>query len=48
MEYQNIHIRMDKELHERLKEVAAEDMRSVTASIHILIREALEARKCEA
>ena len=47
MEYQNIHIRMEKELHERLKEVAADDMRSTTATIHILIKEALEARECE-
>ena len=48
MEYQNIHIRMEKELHDKLKVLASEDVRTITATIHILLEEALEVRECEA
>jgi hypothetical protein len=44
MEYQNIHIRMDKDLHDRLKELAGDERRSISAALHILLEEALEAR----
>jgi len=48
MEYQNIHIRMDKDLHDKLKKLAGDERRSLSATLHILLEEALEVRECEA
>lgn len=44
----NTQIRMDKALYDEVKRVAEIEHRSVSAQIHAMLYEALEARKCEA
>lgn len=43
-----LYMHMDKELHERIKEAAELDHRSISAQIHIMLQEALELRKAKA
>lgn len=44
-ERHNLQIRMDKALHDEIKRVAEIEHRSVSAQIHAMLHEALEARK---
>ncbi len=41
-------IRMDKELHGKLKEVAETEGRSLSSLMHIMLQEGLELRKAKA
>ena len=41
-------IRMDKELHGKLREVAETEGRSLSSLMHIMLQEALELRKAKA
>ena len=43
-----LYMHMDKELHDRIKEVAELEHRSISAQIHIMLQEALELRKSKA
>lgn len=45
METQSVHIKMDKELYDRIKNLADEDMRSLKATIQILLAKALESEE---
>ena len=48
METQSVHIKMDKELYDRIKNLADEDMRSLKATIQILLAKALESEEAQA
>lgn len=41
-EYQNYHIRMDKELHQKLKQVAKDNRRTLSDQIHLMLYAQLE------
>lgn len=42
METQSVHVKMDKELYDRIKALAEEDKRSLKATIQILLTKALD------
>lgn len=42
-----LYMHMDKELHDKLKEVAEIEHRSISAQIHIMLQEALDLRKAK-
>ena len=48
METQSVHIKMDKELYDKIKNLADEDMRSLKATIQILLTKALELEEAQA
>ena len=45
VEYQNYHIRMDKELHQKLKQVAKDNRRTLSDQIHLMLYAQLKDRK---
>lgn len=47
-DYQNFHIRMDKDLHADLKEIAENEHRSLSAQIQLILSEYVEQCKQEA
>lgn len=44
-EYRNFHIRMDKDLHTDLKEIAENEHRSLSAQIQLVLSEYVEHRQ---
>lgn len=45
MENQSVHIKMNKELYDRIKDLADKDVRTLKATIQILLERALESEE---